>query len=115
MTLRIENSNRRSSIGYSKGSILPAKVSPPELPRFIVPRPRVDKCIEKGTRRGSVTIVSGPPGAGKTVALAQWLAASRWPGPIAWLSLDEYDDAAEHFWPHLAAALTRAGVGGSWY
>lgn len=110
MTPRIENSNRRSSIGHFKESILPAKVSPPALPRFIVPRPRVDKCIEKGTQRGSVTIVSGPPGAGKTVALAQWLAASHWPGPIAWLSLDEYDDTAERFWPHLAAALTRAGV-----
>lgn len=91
-------------------SILPAKVSPPALPQFIVPRPRVDRCIEKGARHGTVTIVSGPPGAGKTVALAQWLAASRWPGPIAWLSLDEYDDTAERFWPHLAAALTRAGV-----
>lgn len=61
-------------------------------------------------QQGTVTIVSGPPGAGKTVALAQWLANSRWPGPTAWLTLDEYDDTADHFWRHLVAALTRAGI-----
>ncbi|HMD95535.1 MAG TPA: LuxR C-terminal-related transcriptional regulator [Trebonia sp.] len=57
-----------------------------------------------------MTLVSGPPGAGKTVALAHWQAAGGWPGPVAWLTLDEYDDAVGHFWDHLAAALTQAGV-----
>ena len=86
------------------------KISPPPLPAWIVSRPRIDRLIDKGLRRGTVTLVSGPPGAGKTVALAHWLAAGGWPGPVAWLTLDEYDDAVGHFWDHLAAALARAGV-----
>ena len=86
------------------------KISPPRLPGWIVPRPRIDRLIDKGVRRGTVTLVSGPPGAGKTVALAHWQAAGGWPGPVAWLTLDEYDDAVGHFWDHLAAALTQAGV-----
>jgi LuxR family maltose regulon positive regulatory protein len=57
-----------------------------------------------------VTVVSGPPGSGKTVALAQWLPAARCPGPVAWLTLDEYDDTADRFWWSVAASLARAGV-----
>jgi LuxR family maltose regulon positive regulatory protein len=87
-----------------------AKLSPPEIPGWIVPRPRIDKSIDKGVQQGTVTVISGPPGAGKTTALAQWLAAGRWPGPVAWLGLDEYDDTPERFWRNLAAALTQAGV-----
>jgi LuxR family maltose regulon positive regulatory protein len=57
-----------------------------------------------------VTVVSGPPGAGKTVAMAQWLSAARCPGPVAWLTLDGYDDTADRFWWSVAASLARAGV-----
>ncbi len=87
-----------------------AKLSPPEQQSWIVPRPRIDRYIEKGVQQGTVTVISGPPGAGKTVALAQWRASSRWQGPVGWLTLDEYDDAPDRFWRNLAAALTRAGV-----
>jgi LuxR family maltose regulon positive regulatory protein len=87
-----------------------AKLSPPGLPDWIVTRPRIAKSIDKGVHQGTVTVISGPPGAGKTTALAQWVAAGRWPGPVAWLALDEYDDTPERFWRNLAAALTHAGV-----
>ena len=90
--------------------LLLAKLSPPELQNWIVPRPRIDRAIEKGVQQGTVTVVSGPPGAGKTVALAQWRAATRWPGPVAWLTADEYDGDPDRFWHNLAAALTQAGV-----
>lgn len=73
-------------------------------------RPRISRHIDKGVQRGTVTVVSGAPGAGKTVALAQWAAEGRWPGPVAWLTLDEYDDTDGRFWRHLAASLARAGV-----
>src|SRR5271165_22632 len=60
------------------------KISPPRLPGWTVTRPRIDRLIDKGVRRGTVTLVSGPPGAGKTIALAHWQAAGGWPGPVAW-------------------------------
>jgi len=110
MSPQFETSNYRPPAADIPEPLLMAKLSPPELPSWIVPRPRIERSIEKGVQQGTVTIISGPPGAGKTVALAQWRAASRWPGPVAWLALDEYDGNPERFWRNLAAALAQAGV-----
>ncbi len=52
--------------------------------------------------------MTGPPGAGKTIALALWAAAE--PGTVAWVSLDEYDNRPGVFWSYVAAALRRSGV-----
>jgi LuxR family maltose regulon positive regulatory protein len=110
MTLEIAAVNNGTLTADIAEPFLTAKISPPELPGWIVARPRVSRLIGRGVQRGTVTLISGPPGAGKTVALAQWLATSRWRGPAAWLTLDEYDDDADHFWRQLAAALRRVGV-----
>jgi LuxR family maltose regulon positive regulatory protein len=72
-----------------------------------VPRPRITKLIADGTRC-PLTVVTGPPGAGKTMALALWAAAE--PGPVAWVSLDDYDNQPGIFWSYVAAALRRSGV-----
>ena len=45
----------------------------------------------------SLTVVTGPPGAGKTVALALWAEAE--PGAVAWVCLDEFDDGPESSGP----------------
>jgi LuxR family transcriptional regulator, maltose regulon positive regulatory protein len=90
--------------------LLISKIVPPELPGWTVPRPRIDKCIEKGVRQGAATVVTGPPGAGKTTSLAAWVAGERWPGPVAWLTIDEYDNHPDLFWQYLSAALRQAGV-----
>ncbi|HEV8274664.1 MAG TPA: LuxR C-terminal-related transcriptional regulator, partial [Streptosporangiaceae bacterium] len=45
---------------------------------------------------------------GKTMALALWVAAE--PGPVAWVSLDDYDNQPGVFWAHIVAALRRSGV-----
>ena len=55
--------------------ILAAKITVPGVPDWAVPRPRITKLIAEGTRRCPLTIVTGPPGAGKTMALALWAAA----------------------------------------
>src|SRR5215469_7020634 len=110
MSLQFETSIHTTSAVDIPGPLLLAKLSPPELQGWVVPRPRIDRCIEKGVQQGTVTVVSGPPGAGKTVALTQWRAATRWPGPVAWLAVDEYDASPERFWRNLAAALAHAGV-----
>ena len=88
--------------------ILAAKITVPGVPDWAVPRPRITKLIAEGTRRCRLTIVSGPPGAGKTVALALWAAAEA--GTVAWISLDDFDNQPGAFWSYAVAALGRSGV-----
>src|SRR5262245_44420931 len=54
--------------------VLASKVTAPVLPDWVVPRARIDRRISEGAC-GPVTVVTGPPGAGKTTALASWAAA----------------------------------------
>ena len=89
--------------------VLTAKVTVPDLPGWAVARPRIDKLIADGTR-GPLTPVTGPPGAGKTMAIAAWAAASRNPGALAWLTVDGYDNRPRVFWSYVVAALRRAGI-----
>ena len=64
--------------------------------------------IAEGTRWCPLTVVTGPPGAGKTMAVAMWAAAQ--PGPVAWVGLDEFDNRPGMFWSYVVAALRRSGV-----
>ena len=73
-----------------------------------MPRPRITELIARGVRCCPLTVVTGPPGAGKTMALAMWAEAGSW--PVAWLSLDEHDNRPGVFWSYLVAALRRSGV-----
>src|SRR6476620_4333505 len=88
--------------------ILASKITAPGVPGWAVPRPRVTRLIAEGTRWCPLTVVTGPPGAGKTMALALWAAAGA--GPVAWVSLDDYDNQPGVFWAYVAAALRRSGV-----
>src|SRR5690348_2037993 len=89
--------------------VLTAKLTVPGLPCCAVARARMDKLIAEGTR-GPLTLVAGPPGAGKTMALAAWAAASCDPGALAWLTVDGHDSRPRAFWSYVVAALRRAGV-----
>ncbi len=88
--------------------ILAAKIAVPGVPEWVVPRPRITKLIAEGTRRCPLTIVTGPPGTGKTMALALWAAAE--PGTVAWISLDDFENQPGAFWSYAVAALDRSGV-----
>jgi LuxR family transcriptional regulator, maltose regulon positive regulatory protein len=88
--------------------ILVSKVTVPGVPDWAVQRPRVTKLIAEGARLCPLTVLTGPPGAGKTMALALWAAAE--PGPVAWVSLDDYDNRPGVFWSYVVAALRRSGV-----
>jgi len=92
------------------GPLLRSKITPPGVPSWAVDRPRIGKRLVQGVRHGMLTVVSGPAGAGKTTALAAWVARGHWPGPVAWLTLDEYDNQPDSFWRYLSAALRRAGI-----
>src|SRR5690242_17083726 len=89
--------------------VLTAKLTVPDLPGWAVARPHLDKLIAEGTR-GPLTLLAGPPGAGKTMALAAWAAASCDPGALAWLTVDGHDNRPRMFWSYVVAALRRAGV-----
>jgi LuxR family maltose regulon positive regulatory protein len=88
--------------------ILASKITVPGVPDWAVPRPRITKLIAEGTRWRPLTVVTGPPGAGKTMALALWAAADA--GRVAWVSLDDYDNQPGVFWAYVTAALRRSGA-----
>jgi LuxR family maltose regulon positive regulatory protein len=87
--------------------VLLAKITAPGRPDWIVRRTRIEQHITIGTA-GPLTVVTGPPGAGKTTAAASWAAAAR--GPVAWVTLDRYDSRPGVFWSAVVEALRRAGV-----
>jgi LuxR family maltose regulon positive regulatory protein len=69
-----------------------------------VPRPRLEGLLSHAARR-QVTLVCGPPGAGKTTLVATALdplAAAR---PVAWLGLDERDNDADRLTSLLCSTL----------
>lgn len=68
---------------------------------------RIERHITIGTSH-PLTVVTGPPGAGKTTAAASWAAGAR--GPVAWVTLDRYDGRPSVFWSAIVEALRRAGV-----
>ena len=89
--------------------VLVSKIIRPPLPDWVVGRPRIDKLIAQGAR-GPLTILTGPPGAGKTMALASWAAGMTGPGRVAWITLDRYDNRPKIFWSYVVAALRRSGL-----
>jgi LuxR family transcriptional regulator, maltose regulon positive regulatory protein len=89
--------------------LLASKITVPGVPDWLVPRPRLDKLIAQGAR-DPMTTVTGPPGAGKTMALALWAAATPPGGPLAWVTIDNYDNRPRVFWSYVVAALRRSGV-----
>jgi len=104
---RIVTSSRRPA--DSRGDpILTSKITVPNVPGWALQRPRVTALITRGLRRCPLTIITGPPGAGKTMALALWAATES--GPVAWVTPDKYDNRPGVFWSYVVAALCRSGV-----
>lgn len=73
-----------------------------------LPRPRVEHSLEGGA--GLVlTIVSAPPGYGKTTAVRAWL-ANRGTTPV-WVTLDAGDNDPARLWRYIATAVDRVRHG----
>jgi LuxR family transcriptional regulator, maltose regulon positive regulatory protein len=89
--------------------LLTSKVTVPSIPDWLIERPRIDRLITAGAR-GAITTVTGPPGAGKTMALAMWAASSQAEGMIAWVTIDDHDNQPKVFWSYVLEALRRSGV-----
>lgn len=92
----------------SLGALLATKLRMPDPRPGQVARPRLAERLAEGLRLGRrLTLVSAPPGFGKTTLLREWAAAS--PRPTAWLTLDADDNDPARFVRYLAAAVGGAG------
>ena len=78
--------------------------SPPVRPNTL-PRLRLLQRLEAGID-GNLTLVSAPPGFGKTTLITTWLHGTDI--PFTWLSLDEGDNDPVRFLTYLVAALQKA-------
>ncbi|MEP7216761.1 MAG: AAA family ATPase, partial [Anaerolineaceae bacterium] len=91
-----------------KSPVLETKFYFPRWRPGLVPRTRLVERLSRGTE-SRLTLVSAPPGFGKTTLLAEWLAAdSPKQFSVAWLSLEASDNHPATFWTYLFTALQRA-------
>ena len=92
-------------------SVARARLSPPRTQAEIVERNRLFERLDAGVRL-PLTVVTGPPGAGKTVLVSRWAERRARSGAAAWLSIDssEIDDA--QFWRSVLDAMQTAGEPG---
>jgi LuxR family maltose regulon positive regulatory protein len=86
-----------------------SKITAPSLPGWAIARPRLDYLLGAGTK-GPLTVVTGPPGAGKSMSIALWAAGRTDPGTVAWITLDEYDNRPQIFRSYVVAALRQANI-----
>jgi LuxR family maltose regulon positive regulatory protein len=73
------------------------------LARHWIRRDRLDSQLSLAAQR-RLTIVTGPPGAGKTALLADWARRGA-NGLVAWLTVEPADDEPGQFWRQVAEAL----------
>ncbi len=95
----------------SPSAIARARISPPHPPAGIVQRPRLLDALDAAAGK-SLTVVTGPPGAGKTLLLSSWLAEREQPGKTAWLSLERGDGRPAQFWGAVIDSVGTAGEAG---
>jgi LuxR family maltose regulon positive regulatory protein len=83
--------------------LIRTKISrPPSRPEFVA-RARLLEGLDEAVERRRITLVSAPPGFGKTTLASQWL--TRQSAPAAWLALDSGDSEPERFVRYLVAAV----------
>lgn len=99
--------------------LLATKWFVPPAQKGLVVRARLLEKLDAGLRPGCrLTLVSAPAGFGKTTLVSTWLAGIKspeQPSPpsIAWLSLDDGDNAPIIFWSYIISSLQtqQEGVG----
>ncbi|WP_329569232.1 LuxR C-terminal-related transcriptional regulator [Kitasatospora sp. NBC_01266] len=89
--------------------VLAARFAVPTLPTTFVHRPRLTERLSRA-RQDPLLLVNGPAGAGKTLLVADWIAGTPHPGPVAWLTVEREDNAPGVFWAYVLEALRHHGV-----
>src|SRR5262249_28710026 len=101
----------RRSLESAASVLLETKLFVPRRRRQMVPRSRLSERLSQALL-AKLTLVSAPPGFGKSTLVAEWLGEAH--VEAAWLSLDR-GDTSQLFWSHLVAALqtVQPGIGQS--
>jgi ATP/maltotriose-dependent transcriptional regulator MalT len=86
--------------------VLKPKLRAPSPRREQLVRPRLLQLLCKAPNF-KITLISAPPGYGKTTLLAQWRQAEEARVPFAWISLDEQDNDPVRLWRHIVEAVRR--------
>ncbi len=104
--------NRSSTTRQTeKQGLLSTKLIPPRLPSSLVPRRALLARLDAGLDR-KVTLISAPPGSGKTTLVAAWLTAQQGV-QFGWVSLDAGDNDPVRFWRYtLTAGRAFGGTSG---
>ena len=84
------------------------KFNIPVIRQNLVTRERIEKELEEGFK-GRLTLLLAPAGYGKTTAVSAWIMKTG--APVAWFSIDEFDNNPKRFWSYLIAALDIAVPG----
>jgi LuxR family maltose regulon positive regulatory protein len=88
-------------------TLLSTKLHIPEARANLVTRSHLIARLAEGLRLGRrLTLVSAPPGFGKTTLIREWAGVAE--RRVAWLSVDEGDNDATRFLRYMIAALTQA-------
>src|SRR5262245_1819892 len=74
----------------------------------VVSRPRLFGRLAAPAR---VTVVSGPPGSGKTVLLRSWIGQAGLAGRTAWVAVGRDEHDPQRFWLSVVGALRQASAG----
>lgn len=74
----------------------------PPARKSLVSRPRLMRKLEEGMQT-KLTLISAQAGYGKTTALSEW--ARQCGSPVAWISLDRYDNDWSAFWGCVMASI----------
>ena len=90
--------------------LLQTKLYLPSICSDVVSRGRLTTRLSQ-SKRNKLTLISAPPGYGKTTLASCWLAQQD--QPVAWVSLDESDNDPVRFFSYLITALhqTNASIG----
>ncbi|HEX5335777.1 MAG TPA: LuxR C-terminal-related transcriptional regulator [Propionicimonas sp.] len=85
--------------------LLATKLYVPRARTGLVVRQRLLDRLDAGAT-ARLTLLSAPPGFGKTTLLAEWARAASTPAKqVAWVSLDAGDTDPGSFWPYVVASL----------
>lgn len=85
--------------------VIETKLYIPSVHSELIERPHLKKRLDEGLNC-KLTLITAPPGYGKTTILSEWTKDVN--VPIAWVSLDQGDTNWVRFWIHLVAALKQA-------